>query len=364
MQIINQKLEDLYNKYYPTAIKKYKEQNTVMSNPLMLKVDENAFAQADKIVMICGEETYGWWEGVFGDKKVEELMTQYDGYLHNTLDDMRKKTKRAFWNRNGFKWWEERIQKEYPNEKIYVIWNNLVKIGQDNEVGMTDTIRTFENQYFHTLLEEIEILKPDMMIFFSNDEKRDIDFKNNFEDVSFNHNGYPQYIFQGTKTPLRVLSKHLPSKTIKLYHPSYRNLQEGYKDILKETAFQMLINEESITITKEDIENLFWTELSYTLNVNLSELELIEEKNLKNHSLKFNLHGFTVEVKRTWRLFLEIENQEWKYITFNGIQHQDEKADDLIDFQNGNANFWRLGKQKDRELLIENIIKYIQEQVN
>jgi len=336
---INEELKKIYNYYWDEALKVYKKNDLKISNPLLLKIDEEKLKLADKVVMICGQETYGWWEGEFGDKSIDELMSQYDGYLHNTLDNMREKQTRAFWK--GFKWWEERIQKEYPNENIYCIWNNLVKIGKENDVGMTEEIRKFENNYFHTLKEEIDILKPDMIVFFSTDPKRDIDFKTNLKNFLFNHDGYPKYMNkdQKYKTPLRIESNLLDSKMIRLYHPSYFG---GFYNV-NETAFQMLINKDYIIGNKENIEKLFWKELFHEIEKNFSlSSAIVENNDLKNQSIEFKIDNLMIVIKRTWNLFLEIENQQWKYITFDGIQNNDERANNLIDMRNGNKNFWQL----------------------
>lgn len=56
-----------------------------------------------------------------------------------------------------------------PNKTIEIIWNNTYKIG-NKEKGKNrpvDIIRSFENKYFNILEEEINILKPDIIIFFT-----------------------------------------------------------------------------------------------------------------------------------------------------------------------------------------------------
>lgn len=212
---INERLEELYNSKYSNALENKGE--LIMSNPLLIKVDEEKYNSSDIKVMIIGQETYGWWEGVFGDKTVQELMDQYDGYLHNKLENMRKKSSRAFWK--GFKYFEDEIQKIHTDKNVYCIWNNIVKIGKDNKTGISDSIRDFERKYLSMVKKEIQILKPDIVIFLTG-PNRDYDIKYNFDNVTFENQNK---LFNDTKyrEPALVVSEDLPKSSVRLYHPNY-----------------------------------------------------------------------------------------------------------------------------------------------
>lgn len=56
-----------------------------------------------------------------------------------------------------------------PDKTIEIVWNNIYKIG-NKEKGKNrpvKLIRDFENEYFNLIREEIEILKPDVIIFLT-----------------------------------------------------------------------------------------------------------------------------------------------------------------------------------------------------
>lgn len=236
---VNKQLENLYNKHWKNTLNlKIKEfPDLKISNPLLIKVNEKEYYKAGVKIMIFGQETYGWWEGGFGDKSVDELMTQYDRYLHNNLENMRRKSTRKFWQ--GFTYFEENIHQLYNIINPYFIWNNIVKVGKYNDQGMTDDIRKFENKYFSTIKEEIEILKPDIVIFLTG-PNRDSDILHNFPDAKLDDCGYPKYIEDKStkyKTAYKISHKLLPLKSVRLYHPNnwggFKNTKQIALDILK-----------------------------------------------------------------------------------------------------------------------------------
>lgn len=226
---VNTQLEQLYSKHFDKA--KSAKGHMKISSPLLIKIDEEKFGNADKKVMIFGQETYGW-HGEFGTKTVESLMDGYDKYLNNNL---RGKNKRVFWK--AFHYFEEQLKKFYNKEKTYYIWNNIVKISKIGDKGMTNEIRHFERSYFSVILDEIKILNPDIVIFLTGPD-RDGDIKYNFSNVSFDAMGYPPIIKDKRryKTAYKVISDDLPKTTVRLYHPRYFG---GYNKV-KEIALEIL----------------------------------------------------------------------------------------------------------------------------
>lgn len=248
---INEKLKKLYNEHFDKAQEAYKNQtgNFKMANPLLLKLREKDYEESDIKVIIYGQETYGWfdktttiedkatlekanWDFVseyesteatqeFGNISLEQLMYEYDKYLNHNI---RKKQRRTFWN-NGFDHFSKALNKSYPNKKLYFMWNNISKFGKINETGMTNEIRNFEREYFSVIAKELEILKPNIVIFLTGPD-RDIDIIANFGNVTFNKVGENDYYFSDKKkmkyeTPRQIVgSSLLPKKTIRLYHPN------------------------------------------------------------------------------------------------------------------------------------------------
>ncbi len=228
---INMKLEQLYKKYWVNLQKSSKSfiENTEGStnhpaNPFLLKINEEEYDKADLKVMIFGQETLGW-KGDFG-KSIDTLMDYYSG-----LDLYNKSSFKI-----GFKFFEEEIKKKYSDKKVVFVWNNISKIGRNEATGITKEIRDIERTFFPVLKEEVEILNPDIVVFFTGN--RDYDIRFHFPDVTFEkyHNRATLRSEGGTRKyqpAYKVISKYLPNKAVKVYHPSYFG---GFNNIKKDAV--------------------------------------------------------------------------------------------------------------------------------
>lgn len=241
----NEELETLYNKYWEQLIKngnKVIEETDIErnhpANPLLLKVDEKKYASSDLKVMIFGQETRGWLEN-FG-LSIKEGMDRYENfYVNENFYDGRKKS--VYWK--AFDFFKEEISKHHSDKEIIFIWNNISKIGRHKATGITKDIRALERKYFPVVSEEVKILKPDIVVFFTGNRNGDIQF--HFQDVQFNE--YQHNATLESKNGKRkfnpayqVISKDLPHKSVKVYHPSYFG---GFNNI-KNDAIKFLCSDE------------------------------------------------------------------------------------------------------------------------
>jgi hypothetical protein len=171
MNEINTQLKTLYeNKWKDLTSEADKIKGIKPAHPLLIKVNDN-YEKADIKVMIFGQETFGW-NGDFPSKKgIDFLMNDYDCYLNNNTQDyfykgrVKRKNKRTFWNRSNFKYFQEQLEKHFKDKNVEFLWNNLSKIGKNGKGKQTDEIKELENTYFNVLKKELEILKPDIIIF-------------------------------------------------------------------------------------------------------------------------------------------------------------------------------------------------------
>ena len=131
--------------------------------PLLIAVDdEEEYKNADIRLMIFGQETNNYFE--LFNPNIDKVLSYYDEYFLS--GDWELDTKRAFWQ--GLKPFITAIKSKYPNKKIAFIWNNIIKIGKLNEKGTPpDYIYNIEKKYFSVVKEEINILKPNMILFFT-----------------------------------------------------------------------------------------------------------------------------------------------------------------------------------------------------
>ena len=69
-----------------------------------------------------------------------------------------------FWN--GISRCVQLVEQEI-NEKFGVVWNNIIKVGKCGKGAPTESIQDIQFEHFNVFKKEIEILKPDLLIFFS-----------------------------------------------------------------------------------------------------------------------------------------------------------------------------------------------------
>ena len=71
-----------------------------------------------------------------------------------------------FWN--AVKLFRNEVQKQLPGKTIGLLWNNVVKVGKSSGRGKPpDYIHAIERNHFNIILEEVNITRPDLILFFS-----------------------------------------------------------------------------------------------------------------------------------------------------------------------------------------------------
>ncbi len=218
--------------------KKIKNFGLIPSNPLLLQIDEEEFKSADIKVMIFGQETFGWHEFSIS---IEKEMESYKNFFNNGNVTYKGNSKSSFWK--AFRWFRQNIDAHYKDKKVTYFWNNISKMGRyEEKAGVPTKIKELERTYFNHIIEkELELLKPDMVIFLTgnrNDEIR-FNFKNvEMKDIHYSatlksNNGKIKY-----QKAQYLIHDNLPKKTIKLYHPSFFG---GFNNI-KEDALKFILD--------------------------------------------------------------------------------------------------------------------------
>ncbi|AOW18807.1 hypothetical protein LPB03_15700 [Polaribacter vadi] len=169
IQKTNLSLLELYkNKYSKladllTEKNKSLEHSDKATNPLLLKIDEK-YANADFKIMIFGQETNYWYseenKGEFHGK-VEPIFNLYeDFFLSNDCYSYGGQ----FWN--GISRFVELAEQEIDG-KVGLVWNNVIKVGKCGKGAPFASIQEIQFEHFNVIQKEIEILKPDLLVFFS-----------------------------------------------------------------------------------------------------------------------------------------------------------------------------------------------------
>ena len=63
----------------------------------------------------------------------------------------------------------ERLKKQYPGKRAAYLWNEISKLSTTEGISrkVSSHIHEYERKYFHVIPKEIELLKPDIVIFFT-----------------------------------------------------------------------------------------------------------------------------------------------------------------------------------------------------
>ena len=211
-------------------IEKKREENKldVEENP----ENEAWYTDADIRIMFFGQEPYMWekWDEDMKTPDVGDLMYTYEKFLDDNYVthknggyfDQDKLRSRLFkFSINGIlSCLMEEMEKSYPGKTISMIWNNISKMSAITKSGggpVDASVHEIEHEYFHVIPKEIEILKPNILIFFTGPGE----------------NTYYRYIqenftMDGEPLPLASLSVHdvtkLPIKEVELayktHHPN------------------------------------------------------------------------------------------------------------------------------------------------
>lgn len=158
------------------------------------KVSEDWYSSADLKVMVFGQETNSWCGKVddFGtppspvfDREVsmDAVMGIYEEFYasHYEYEGGRFKYngRRYGTFHHGVNGFAQLLQARYPGKNIAYVWNNVVKVGKAEGRGFCgERIRAVEREFFPVVREEVELLRPDVLLFLtgSYDERIREDF--------------------------------------------------------------------------------------------------------------------------------------------------------------------------------------------
>ena len=214
-------LVPIYEQAFAQSLANYQDVPTSAdggpANPLLISPPENYESSKFK-VMFFGQETNGW-EGAFKESDgVLPLLGVYDEFVN-------KGVCRSY----GGHFWHAVLRFIAEFTKIdpstSFTWNNIVKIGKDWSKGTPpDSVIKWQENWFQVIREEVRILSPDVIIFFTG-PNYDRFIENVFGPFTLEKIGD-----HSVRQLARVGSLSLPSTTFRTYHPNFlfRNGFPGY----------------------------------------------------------------------------------------------------------------------------------------
>lgn len=189
-------LNDVYEKHWG-VISELRTRTPGLSSPILIKIPVSYSEQKLKL-MIIGQQTQGW-----GDGDIEELLACYE---HFNFGENYYAS--PFWNVT------RKIENALEIDNYAIAWSNLNRCDVNDERPPYDTEIALRE--FSTLLsEEVRILSPDIVIFFSgpyfDGHIENIFYGSCFESVK----GFTK------REVSRIEHESLPLHTYRTYHPKY-----------------------------------------------------------------------------------------------------------------------------------------------
>lgn len=225
----NRKLKELYNSKIEDIKTMFnllngstKEADTNFSWPLAIQIWEEEYEKAPVKLMVFGQETNGWNNPTNPSIETNDADSLTAEYLDHHLGRHRLGVSAFFRTMH-----ELNRMLGNPDTDCFV-WNNILKFGKEDGKGYpSDAVMDAELKYLNVVSKEVEILKPDVCVFFTG-PNYDIDIKKRFPDVEF----IPIEGFSEREL-VRIKSSGLPAHSYRTYHPEYGKWHsEEYNSIL------------------------------------------------------------------------------------------------------------------------------------
>jgi hypothetical protein len=245
-------LQKQLDKLYNTELNKNKlndvftiEQQKSLSAPFIINIPEN-YNNAQIKMLYVGKETNKWWgtleDFIKRENSINILKDRYSAELFGgkvliPSDKTKQYKAEPNWNNSFFVEYKKIRKHLFNDEKGSIIWSNLLKF--DNQKSKSYSRNTINNKSVvdiskEIFLKELEILKPDYIIF----------------PVSYTYDKIIKYFFKNIKTIKIFESKSLWKFKIgniicyRTWHPSTirynanKNKLEYYKDIIEDIKIE------------------------------------------------------------------------------------------------------------------------------
>jgi hypothetical protein len=207
-EIINQKLVVEYETYFPELLLLFNDEiKPKLSLPLLMHVYPE-YDKLDKRLMVVGQETKRWFSTLSDNSEnVQNVLKHYRNF-----ELAKNYYSSPFWRFN-----KTLFKKLNPNNNPHgLLWTNLSKIDQNGK-GVNDFVRKTNKAGYKLLVKEIEITKPDTVVFLTS-WKEDTTLKSLFNGLNFKKVEDLPYNYL-----IRLESKLLPFNSFRTYHPRFLN---------------------------------------------------------------------------------------------------------------------------------------------
>jgi hypothetical protein len=228
---MNRELQKIYREKWDVFSEKLNEvlsdnsKELKPTNPLLLFVDEENYLKSDLKVMIFGQETNDWENDFQNDINVS-LNIYNDFYNSKNCFSYGGQ----FWN--GFNRFNSLLKGKFANKRIEIIWNNVIKVGNSgrDKNYPPEYIYKIEKEYFNVINDEINVLKPDIILFVSGPNYDKV-IKNSLIDANFEALSDK---FSARQIAKIEFKNH--NNIFRTYHPNYlwrNNIDSYFNEIIE-----------------------------------------------------------------------------------------------------------------------------------
>ncbi len=139
-------------------------------NPLLLGVNNpNDFEKADVKVMLFGQDMSlgDWYKYDRNAQVLKECMLSIKTF-DNKIGAISNGIKQTRGMGGGMNLFINKLNSNFKDKEIRYIWNDLVKIGRNIKWNnKKEILESIEDKYFNVLKDEINIIQPQVIIFFT-----------------------------------------------------------------------------------------------------------------------------------------------------------------------------------------------------
>ena len=227
-------------------------------------VDESWWTDADLKVMVFGQEPLNWPMPILDDGsqvQSDDFVELYQRFYSDNYkgeyfltDSDNHLAKNKFFSM-GFNGIMSGIKdfvlgEQYSDKKVAYLWNNISKLSVGGRKGVDSGIHDLEIEYFHVIPQEIEILKPDVLIFLTGPGQHP--YYSYIQD-NFNVKGSPIPLAGNDIDAVAKLDIEGISLAYKTYHPTAtKDGDSGITDAEKWKYYHAILDD-----IKEHIQDFF-----------------------------------------------------------------------------------------------------------
>lgn len=235
MKTINNQLMERYKNILGTTGMMTPFGENGLSMPLLISFsDEAAVESADLRIMFFGQETREWTD----TGTVEDIMERY---RHDFNDFSGLPGSGAFWE--VLSEMKNVIESRLPDKRICYIWNNIVKADYSPDSDYRtykvpdEVYAAFRDKNRDFILCEIEIIKPDLLLFFTGAQSSGYDEK--IDDVFYHNTDRPTekepILIDGNKNALAIAHLEIENRNYDAYisyHPRALKTNRNLKNFI------------------------------------------------------------------------------------------------------------------------------------